>query len=82
MRRARIYVHGVLAGVLMEQAPGTDYVFRYEDNYHGPPVSLSLPLAQREYRFEGFPAFFEGLLPEGDMLEGLPWAETRWVRSP
>ena len=71
MRHARIYMHDVPAGVLVEQVPGTDYVFRYESDYTGPPVSLSLPLNQREYRFSGFPPFFEGLLPEGEMLEGL-----------
>ncbi len=71
MRQVRIYLHGVRAGMLLEHERGNDYMFRYDDAYDGPPVSLSLPLSQREYRFEGFPAFLEGLLPEGDMLEGL-----------
>ncbi len=71
MRRARVYVHGAFAGVLREEQLDKAYLFRYHDDYDGPPVSLALPLSPREHRFSGFPAFFEGLLPEGDMLEGL-----------
>lgn len=71
MRQARIYVHGIPAGILLERERGSDYLFRYNDKYDGPPVSLAMTLSQREYHFEGFPPFFEGLLPEGEMLEGL-----------
>lgn len=71
MRQARIHIHGAWAGMLLEEERGSGYIFRYHDAYDGPPVSLTLPLCQRVYRFEGFPAFLEGLLPEGDMLEGL-----------
>jgi serine/threonine-protein kinase HipA len=70
MRRAQIDVMGQRAGVLEESAPGR-YRFRYDDAYSGPPVSLSLPVSKREFVFEVFPPFFEGLLPEGAMLEGL-----------
>lgn len=70
MRRARIDVMGQRAGVLEEPTPGK-YVFRYDDAYAGPPVSLSLPVSRREFVFDAFPPFFEGLLPEGAMLEGL-----------
>ncbi len=71
MRVARVYLHGVLAGVLQERQAGRDYLFQYGEDYQGPPVSLSLPLSAREHHFDVFPAFFEGLLPEGEMLEGL-----------
>ena len=70
MRRARIDIMGHRAGVLEEPAPGR-YVFRYDDSYAGPPVSLALPVSRREFSFDVFPPFFEGLLPEGAMLEGL-----------
>ena len=70
MRRARIDVMGQRAGVLEEQTPGR-YVFLYDETYSGPPVSLSLPVSKREFVFGIFPPFFEGLLPEGAMLEGL-----------
>ena len=70
MRRATVSVHGEPAGVLEERGPAS-FVFRYLDTYGGAPVSLTMPVTQREYRFEGFPPFFEGLLPEGGMLDGL-----------
>ena len=70
MRHARVYVMGEPAGTLEETASG-GFVFRYLDSYTGQPVSLTMPTAQREYVFGGLPPFFEGLLPEGDMLEGL-----------
>jgi len=70
VRRARVCVMGDPAGFL-EEFDGGRHVFRYLEYYHGPPVSLTMPVAQREYSFDGFPPFFEGLLPEGDMLEGL-----------
>ena len=70
MRRAKVYVAGELAGSLEET--GTDrYVFRYLKSYRGNPVSLTMPVKRREFCFDGFPPFFEGLLPEGEMLEGL-----------
>ncbi len=71
MRRAKVFIHGEEAGVLEEVEKGSAYVFRYRDGYDGEPLSLTMPLAQREYRFDGFPPFFDGLLPEGVMLEAL-----------
>ena len=70
MRRATVFVHGEPAGVLEEHGP-TRFVFRYLDTYDGAPVSLTMPVSHREFRFDGFPPFFEGLLPEGEMLDGL-----------
>jgi serine/threonine-protein kinase HipA len=71
MRSARVYVHDAVAGVLEESEEGKLYVFRYNDTYNGEPVSLTLPVEQKEYTFDRFPPFFEGLLPEGVMLDGL-----------
>ena len=70
MRRAHVYVMGVAAGLLEESEQGRCR-FRYLESYGGDPVSLTMPTAQREFDFDGFPPFFEGLLPEGEMLEGL-----------
>lgn len=71
MRHARVFVKGVQAGVLEELKRGTEYVFRYLDDYRGDPVSLTMPVISREIRFERFPPFFDGVLPEGIMLESL-----------
>ena len=80
MRRARVFVNGNLAGILEEKhmyfetkgsSPTVVFSFVYSPEYFGPPVSLTMPVNQRHYSFSEFPAFFEGVLPEGAQLEGL-----------
>lgn len=64
-------MHGIPAGILEELETNTHYRFQYFSGYDGPPVSLTMPVAGRQFSFSGFPPFFEGLLPEGIMLEGM-----------
>jgi len=71
MRRAKVLVDGVPAGILEEKERGKLYLFRYFQEYEGSPVSLTMPVQQSEITFESFPPFFEGVLPEGVMLDGL-----------
>lgn len=71
MRKARIYVKGVEAGILTEVVQGKEYVFEYTEEYKGLEVSLTMPTNQKFYKFNNFPPFFDGLLPEGIQLEGL-----------
>jgi serine/threonine-protein kinase HipA len=59
------------AGVLEEHERGKRYVFRYLDSYDGEPVSLTMPMIRRSFEFDRFPPFFDGVLPEGVMLDGL-----------
>lgn len=70
MRKAMVMVHGNRAGVLTEVSPA-DYYFEYDHNYEGAAVSLTMPIHHKMYAYTSFPPFFEGLLPEGVMLEGL-----------
>ena len=70
MRQAIVRVHGIEAGIL-EELDKDAYQFTYNDNYKNAPVSLTMPVSRKVYEFERFPAFFEGLLPEGVMLDGL-----------
>ena len=70
MRKAIIYVHNIRAGVLSEENSG-GFQFTYDENYEGEAVSLTMPISNTIYSFDKFPSFFEGLLPEGIMLEGL-----------
>lgn len=70
MKKAIIFVHNKRAGILSENTTG-GYEFAYDENYAGEPVSLTMPLSIKIYSFAKFPSFFEGLLPEGIMLEGL-----------
>lgn len=70
MKKARVLVNGTEAGIL-EQLEENRYCFSYHEDYSQAPVSLTMPLTQKIYLFDHFPPFFEGLLPEGIMLEGL-----------
>jgi len=71
MRSAKVFFNGIDAGTLEERHRGKEYVFRYHDHYDGESVSLTMPDEQREYTYDRFPPFFEGLLPEGIMLDGM-----------
>ena len=71
IRTAEVFVHNQLAGWLEEVEKKKKYRLRYKENYSGPAVSLTFPISQNIYEFESFPPFFDGLLPEGNQLEGL-----------
>lgn len=70
MNKAHVFVNGVFAGIL-EKLDNDKYSFIYNENYHGSPVSLTMPVKNKKYDYDKFPPFFEGLLPEGEMLEAL-----------
>lgn len=70
-RQLDIRFHGEPCGVLYELERGRFYQFVYHADYVGPPISLTMPLTKKTYEFNTFPAFFDGLLPEGIQLEAL-----------
>lgn len=71
MRRAKIYFQSQLAGVLSEEDTG--YRFVYDNDYlqqpDAAPVSLTLPLQQKEYESNVLFPFFDGLISEGWLLD-------------
>jgi serine/threonine-protein kinase HipA len=69
-RLARVRKAGIPAGTLQELEDGS-FRFEYSADYNGPPISLTMPVHQHEWRWNRFPPFFDGLLPEGAQLEGL-----------
>jgi serine/threonine-protein kinase HipA len=71
MRRAEVSMHGMLAGILEEIEAGKKYRFTYFESYNGPSIALTMPMDGKEFIFDRFPPFFDGLLPEGFLLEGL-----------
>jgi len=71
MRKADVFMQGRPAGVLEEIEKGKLYRFTYDDDYAGLPVSLTMPVRERTFEFDRFPPFFDGLLPEGVLLEAL-----------
>ena len=71
MRKAKVFVNGIEAGILSELQQGVEYTFEYNEGYDGLEVSRTMLTSQKKYLFTGFPPFFEGLLPEGIQLDGL-----------
>jgi serine/threonine-protein kinase HipA len=71
MRSARVFFENDFTGQLIEAENGREYSFQYEQGYNGPPISLTMPVQEEPYRFNEFPPFFDGLLPEGFQLEAL-----------
>lgn len=69
MDKLCIYVGDTLAGYLVREAPA--YAFEYLLDYAGPPVFLGWDLKQRRRQWEEFPPAFDGLLPEGVLLDQL-----------
>ena len=71
MRQANIYRKGILAGTLTED--GGDYRFHYEESYltrnDAQPVSLTLPLQAEAFVSPVLFPFFDGLIPEGWLLD-------------
>ncbi len=71
MRKAEVYFQGERAGFFVENTDPTRYLFEYDEQYQGKPISLTMPVKQRRYEFDSFPSFFDGLLPEGQQLDAL-----------
>jgi len=71
MRKAKVYIHNELAGRLTENEEG--YSFKYDDNYlagsMAKPVSLTLPLQDKPFVSKTMFPFFDGLIPEGWLLD-------------
>jgi len=72
MRIAHVYNHGKYAGELKETDGGT-YEFTYDPSYladkENSPVSLRLPLQKETSKSNTLFPFFDGLIPEGWMLD-------------
>jgi serine/threonine-protein kinase HipA len=71
MRVAVVFFQNTRAGFLVEIEKGTKYRFQYGADYEGPSISAGLPRNSEQFEFDRFPPFFDGLLPEGLMLESL-----------
>ena len=76
-RTAYVYVRDTFAGTLKETDFG--YSFIYDNDYleseNPTAVSLTLPIQSEEYTSKTLFAFFDGLIPEGWLLD---IAEKNW----
>lgn len=70
MKKAKIYFQDQLAGTLVEDENG--FSFAYDVHYleypAARPVSLTLPLRAETYKSNVLFPFFDGLIPEGWLL--------------
>ena len=70
-RKANIFCNDKKAGLLSEQEEG--YVFQYFESYLTDPgslaVSFTLPLQKKPFISKTMFAFFDGLIPEGWLLD-------------
>ena len=77
MKQAKIYNHNLFAGILTEDENG--YTFQYDLDYlqsdDAQAISLTFPLTDKPYTEKILFPFFDGLIPEGWLLD---IAEKSW----
>lgn len=77
MRRGKVFYKDELAGIILEDTNGVS--FTYDKDYlkkeNAKPVSLTMPLREEPYTDKVMLPFFDGLIPEGWLLE---IAEQNW----
>ena len=81
MKSAKVYVHEKYAGILTEDEEG--YHFQYEESYLSEPdseaISITFPLTSERYDSKMLFPFFDGLIPEGWLLD---IAQKNWKLNP
>ena len=77
MKEALVYLKKSLAGILTEDENG--FTFLYDNQYlaqqDAKAISLTLPLTEKPYHSNVLFPFFDGLIPEGWLLD---IAERSW----
>lgn len=81
MRQGAIWINNEQAGILKETDEG--YFFSYDSAYlnkdNATSIALSLPLKEKEFQSEYLFPFFDGLIPEGWLLD---IAHKNWKLNP
>lgn len=71
MRRGKVYYKDQLAGIITETNEG-EYIFQYEaqyvNNHPNDFITFTMPVRGNPYRDDRLFPFFEGLIPEGWLL--------------
>lgn len=77
----KVYFKDLFAGIIKEDENG--FSFRYEDAYlknaEARPISLNMPLTESYYASKTMLPFFDGLIPEGWLLD---LAQANWKINP
>lgn len=71
MRQGKVYYKNIPAGIITETNDG-DYVFQYDEafvqNHPNAFITFTMPVSKQPYREKRLFPFFEGLIPEGWLL--------------
>lgn len=71
LRSGNVYFKNTLAGIVWQNEDG--YGFQYKEEYlisiDATPISVTLPLRKEPYVSYAMLPFFDGLIPEGWLLE-------------
>jgi len=71
MKRAKVYMYDKAAGILIEDDEG--FHFKYDDQYleseNPEQISLTIPLKKETFSSKILFPFFDGLIPEGWLLD-------------
>jgi serine/threonine-protein kinase HipA len=70
-KRGLVYYRETLAGIIAETDEGYEFAYleAYVEAETSKPVSLTLPLSKDKYTSRVLFAFFDGLIPEGWLLD-------------
>ncbi len=72
MRQGKVYYKDIFAGIITESDEG-EYIFQYDDKYiEDHPndfITFSMPVSSKPFVSMQLFSFFEGLIPEGWLLE-------------
>jgi serine/threonine-protein kinase HipA len=81
MRKAEIKIYDKTVGWLVEDEDG--YHYNYDSSYlnfsNPDPISLTLPIKEQSYTSKILFPFFDGLIPEGWLLD---IAQNNWKLNP
>ncbi len=71
MKRAHIYYKDKIAGILAETDEGYEFIYEkeYLSSEGAKSISLTLPLREEPYKSMVLFPFFDGLIPEGWLLD-------------
>lgn len=69
MRKCKVFVNGIEAGILTENDNPREYIFKYNKEYLDSklsPVCLAMPLSKEEYHSNVLFPYFFNLISEGE----------------
>ena len=80
-KTGKVFYQNIFAGIIREDENGISFTYdkEYLLNKEAKPVSLTLPLREKEFTSKNMLPFFDGLIPEGWLLD---IAQTNWKINP